>query len=1106
MFYGKRRLLVIGLAVLVWQAGVGAEDWPTYLHDNARSGVTSEALSLPLCEKWVHRSALAPSPAWPPPAKNDYWHHHRGLRPLITFDRAYHAVVAGDAVYFGASADDHVYCLDAATGEERWRFCTEGPLRLAPTVADGKVYVGSDDGWAYCLDAADGALVWKHRGADLDHRLPGNGRMMSMWPVRTSVLVDDGTAYYCAGLFPAYGVYRYALDAGSGDVVWREATDNVAPQGYLLASAQRLYMPNSRSAPHMFERATGKYLGGLEAQGGAYAILVEDTLVSGPGRTSGQLDLSDTATKESIVAFDGLRMIVHEGMAYLQSKKRISAFDRVRHGELARERHALDKRRKELEDKLKPYRSNPDAPEAAPMREEFARVEQSMAKLTEAMRDCFTWQEFRPYPFAMILAGDVLFAGGDGQVVAINAAYGAELWSGEVQGKAYGLAVANGALYVSTDAGRIHCFTPELVERAYVTGDTATPIAAPPDGLSDVYADAAQRIVEAAWTADTPPDMRKGYCLVLDSGEGRLATELAKQTQMRIVAVEDDPALVAASREELRRLDLYGSRVVVHHIAGDSLPYTSYCANLVVSDGALMGCMPATSAAEVHRVLRPLGGLALIGQAEQARKQCEKLSRNDVAGWFADDDAWQVSKQDGLWASLQRGEVPGSGEWTQLYADTGHTADSGDQVRAPLTLQWFGEPGPREIIDRHHRPMASLVKNGRVFVPANDRVIAADAYNGTPLWELSVPNSRRVGAMKNCGHMLVTDKHLYVAVEDECRAVDVITGVPEFALKAPQLTNGPSDWGYLNRVDDLLLGSGQKRHASFVRFDKEMVNLLEGDFRPVIVSDYMFCVDRFSGEVQWTYQGGAVMNSATTVAGDTLCFIESRNREAVGNTDGRLRINAFCASDTYLVGLDVATGEKVYEHAITLPYEHIMFLNTSEGTLLATGTYNREDRVYYGLYAFDADTGEPKWQTEYLALDVRANDPAGTGGSHGEQWQHPVLNGDTIYSRPYAFSLDTGEQLEYKVFRGGHGCGGLTGSSFYLYGRGSNPRMYPTEVPTTDGIPLTYTTRPGCWLNIIPAGGLVLIPESSAGCTCDYALQTSLAFIPKALSGLPGEG
>ena len=91
----------------------------------------------------------------------------------------------------------------------------------------------------------------------------------------------------------------------------------------------------------------------------------------------------------------------------------------------------------------------------------------------------------------------------------------------------------------------------------------------------------------------------------------------------------------------------------------------------------------------------------------------------------------------------------------------------------------------------------------------------------------------------------------------------------------------------------------------------------------------------------------------------------------------------------------------------------------------------------------------------------------------------------------------TGAKKDYVAYRGGHGCGGLTGSAYYLYGCGSNPRMYPTETATTEGIRLTNETRPGCWLNIIPAGGLIMIPESSSGCTCGYPLQTSVVLIPK---------
>ena len=139
-----------------------AADWPTYQHDNARSGVAGEALSAPLHERWVHEAAHAPDPAWPPPAKQDFWHDLTKLVPRVIYDRAFHPVIVGDTLYFGSSADDAVYALDAGTGEPRWVFAgAEGPVRLAPTVTGGRAYFGSDDGCVYCVRADDGELVWK---------------------------------------------------------------------------------------------------------------------------------------------------------------------------------------------------------------------------------------------------------------------------------------------------------------------------------------------------------------------------------------------------------------------------------------------------------------------------------------------------------------------------------------------------------------------------------------------------------------------------------------------------------------------------------------------------------------------------------------------------------------------------------------------------------------------------------------------------------------------------------------------------------------------------------------------------------------------------------
>ena len=1074
------------------------DDWPTYNHDKARSGITSEQLPATLWECWRFQASGAPEPAWPPPAAQDFWHNHNQLRPTVIYDRAFHSVAVGDAVYFASSADFSIYALDAKTGKVRWVFFTGGPVRLAPVVVENRLYVGSDDGCVYCLSTDNGSLIWKYEVAAENSMAPGNGRMISLSSVRTGLVVDAGKVFFAAGLFPIEGTFLFALNAESGAVIWREKL-NVSPQGYLLASTQNLYVPTGRTGPVSFSRENGKFQGEFGSAGGAYTLLVENTLVTGPGRGPKQLNASDVTTKETIATFGGMRMVVKGHMAYMQSEKELRALDRRRYLALSKQRITLYRRQKQISDQLKKLAKN--SPSANKLKGGLRKIQFSLGQNRESLEQCFIWKHACDNPYSLIMAGNTLFIGGKDKVVALSAADGRESWSASVNGDAYGLSVANGRLFVSTDEGTIHCFSnrstissgePELVRLE--TG--IDPYSQ--DNLTDMYSSAAQQIIEEA-------NIHQGYCLVLGSEEGRLAYEIAKRTKLQVIAIEQNAQKVITARKKLHRAGYYGSRITVHHGKMEELPYPAYFANLIVSESTLLSGELPPSAAEMFRVLRPCGGAAIIGQFKETDRKKNKLKSSNLEHWLNDAriPGWRINRKNGLWAVIRRGTLYGSRDWTQLYADAAHTACSGDQIRGPMALQWFGKPGPRSIIDRHHRPMSSLVKDGRIFVPTVKGIIAVDAYNGTELWRLDVPNSRRIGALKDSGHMLATDEYVYIAAEEKCWAVDVATGIRKVTLKAPQLGNRyKHDWGYLNHLDNNLLGSGQKVRASFYKQDfhgkpDNGSHVLEGDFRQVIVSDYLFAMDRHTGAIRWTYRDGTIMNSAVTVGDGRIYFVECRNPEIMKDGDGRLRIDKFCAKNLFIVALDAETGVKIWQRPFQFPYEHIMFLNYAENTLLFTGTYNKDNLVNYGLFAFAADTGEEKWRTDYIGLNVAGTEPFGTGGSHGEQWQHPVINGRTLYSRPYAFDLHTGEKKKYHVYRGGHGCGGLTGSAYYLYGRGSNPRMYPIEVDSTRGIPLTQVNRPGCWLNIIPAGGLILVPESSSGCTCGYSLQSSVAFAPR---------
>ena len=230
-----RRLLFAILIIALALGSARAEDWPMYRYDRMRKSVSPEKLKLPLQQAWKFRSRLP-----------------RGL-----------AIVAGGDGVFFTGDDGRLGCLAAKTGKLRWELLTDGAIRYAPSYADGKVYAGSDDGFAYCADAKTGKLVWKYRGANANRWFISFGQMSSIWPVRTDVLVDDGVAYFGAGIFPHDGMYVNAVDAKSGRRVWQSMCSNYGLEGYFFATKRTMILPTGFKGFHKwqvkFNRSDGSY-------------------------------------------------------------------------------------------------------------------------------------------------------------------------------------------------------------------------------------------------------------------------------------------------------------------------------------------------------------------------------------------------------------------------------------------------------------------------------------------------------------------------------------------------------------------------------------------------------------------------------------------------------------------------------------------------------------------------------------------------------------------------------------------------------------------------------------------------------------------------------
>ncbi len=1061
------------------------QDWPTYMHDNFRGGVTEARLELPLKEAWSFQPQRPPAPAWPGPAKQDFFHDHYDLRAVETYDYAFHVAAAGDTVYFGSSSQDKIYALDAASGAMRWTFLAEGPIRFAPVLAERRVYAGSDDGCVYCLSAGDGSLVWKCRVAPDERMIPGNGRMISFWPIRTGLVVDDGTVYCSAGLFPEQGTYLAALDARTGSMKYRRRLE-VLPQGYILASPQRLYVPTGRTSPAIFSRANGSAEGQLPSAGGAYAVLADDVLVTGPGRGPKELQASDVQTKDTVATFGGVRMLVRGSMAYLQSESEVAAFDRRHYLQLSRERVRVQRQRDALQKSLaKMQKEQPEAREAQRQIEECAA---QIGRLDARMKACYLWTLEGRHPHSMVLAGGTLFVGGENEVSAVDCEKGEIVWMGTVDGKAFGLAVAGPSLYVSTDTGRIQCWRPFVAGEPKRVAEEVRPDPYPQDNYTKRYEQAADYI---ARQIPSP----KGYCLVLDCGDGRLACELARRTQLKIVGVEPDGDRAARARRLVDQAGFSG-QVSIHALTGGKLPFTSYFANVVTSDGMLRGEPAPEYREEILRVLRPCGG-TLILAAPAGKEGGRQLRRwGQTLG-----PQWQTANKAGLtWGCYRRGGLEGAGEWTHAYAEPGNSACSGDKlVKGRLTPQWFGAPGPRDLIDRHHRNVAPLYKDGRLFVPGDCVILAVDAYNGTSLWRVDVPNSRRLGAFLDSGNMAVDDQRLYIAAEDKCRTYDVQDGRPGAVFSAPQLVPGAlRHWGYVAYQGPLLFGSGVKPEAAYRQTSRAADEALWYRNMKLVTSDYLFARDKRDDSLVWTYRGGVILNTTIVMGEGRVYFIETHAPAALADRSGRMPVKTlFSGGDQYLVALDQKTGKTVFRKKIDVAhFEEPIYLSFAPGVLLLSGSRLMDKSLWYYYDAFAARDGAELWHASHdseLAID----------GGHGEYNRCPTIVGDVVYAWPDAYELRSGKRVEaWKFDRRGHGCGGVSACAQCLFWRGGNPWMYDLG-PGGGALRLNTVSRPGCWINMIPAGGLLLLPEASSGCTCGFSLQTSLAYIPESsLAGL----
>jgi outer membrane protein assembly factor BamB len=569
-----------------------------------------------------------------------------------------------------------------------------------------------------------------------------------------------------------------------------------------------------------------------------------------------------------------------------------------------------------------------------------------------------------------------------------------------------------------------------------------------------------------------------------------------------VVCVEDDPEEVAASREALTRAGLYGGRVVVHHVDAERLPYAAYLANLVVWESDQP---PATLPwlGEARRMLRPGGG-AMVCTVPSTARTVDVMEPLRASEGYS---AALAAGTDEATVMVYRDALPGAGEWTHLYGDAANSACSDDAIAGgtEYDLQWFGPPGPGDAVDRHHNGMGPLFKDGRLFVLGVDHVTAVDAYNGTVLWEREIENSTRMGVGYEGGSACVDSRRFYIAAGAQCRALDPATGREREAFTGPEEGR---DWGYVAVADGLLIGTNQAPAASFrdYRQREKRTNQFGMVGGRHIVSTSLFAVDPQSGKRAWAYmpESAVLLNSSIAVSGGVIVFAESSSPAAVGQEDNFVPLADFL-QDARLVATDLQSGRRLWDVPLQVRGEEILYGQVGGGVVLVTSTYYGDEKeparrgrqehfVYYDLNAYSPKTGEHLWKATIRGCEK--------GRAHNTNIQHPAIIGGRAYlSIRYVGELNiidlaTGEvSVDPNYRRNDKGCGVLTAAQDALFFRNMSCESY--DLTAREHVPISTISRPSCWVGTLPAGGLVMVPEGTAGCNCAFPLQTSIVMAPR---------
>ncbi|MFP6613025.1 MAG: PQQ-binding-like beta-propeller repeat protein [Pirellulales bacterium] len=515
-----------------------------------------------------------------------------------------------------------------------------------------------------------------------------------------------------------------------------------------------------------------------------------------------------------------------------------------------------------------------------------------------------------------------------------------------------------------------------------------------------------------------------------------------------MIAVEPDKALFTRTRNRLENAGLYGTRVMIFNRPLGATGLPNMVANLIVSRQAML---QGEVLAEAQRTQRPYGGVICKGK----------------------DDGMSIDR---------RAEIKGAGSWTHQYANPANTLCSGDTaVSGQLTMLWYRDYNLPSA-SRWWKPPAPLADNGILYHSCPNGLIAVDAYNGTEIWRFESKDllSTRAGlyVLRTGAVFCLGDGVLYLRRKAQCLCLDAKTGKLIRTISLPD-TKAYDFWGYLAYSDGIVYGTAaDTSHSTTNPYPYNKTDSInEGKT--------FFAVDAKTGRILWQHEPKNHIGNTAVAIDDRNVYVIDRTsiwlRTRKEEQEQRRGTKSKPIESGRLTALDKKTGAVKWTNNT-----HVF-----GSAVLVSGPARRvcvwhEDK----MTGFDADSGKHVYsiQSPY-AFNVYVN-------------RAPTIVGDAIYWVSSAFDLRRGKKLAYALSRS-YGCGSVSASQSMLFFRSGTigyvdlnaPRANKEKITTAD-IQNFGGIRPGCYINIVPAGGIVLVPDTSSSCSCSYFNQCWLALQP----------